>query len=185
MKMMPNRYNSLTVSSVANTNVFFDANILIYLFGNGTPTTSNWENQYATLYTKLSNQNNRFIVDYIVISEFVNRVIKLEYKNYLITNSLSEQAYSYKTYRNSSDGQQALADIYLTVKDDILSYFEVVEQSYSKTDLISMSCVDQLDFSDKAIIKICENNAYILLTNDQDYTHTTVDILSCHWKICP
>lgn len=183
--MMPNRYNPSTVSSVVNTNIFFDANILIYLFGYGTPTYANWENQYASLYTQLCNQNNIFVVDFVVISEFINRAIRYEYENHLLNSGLTKSTYSYKNYRNSADGQQALADIYLTVTDDILSDFEVVERSYSKNDLILMCTADQLDFSDKSIVKICEENAFILLTNDRDFTHTTVDILSCNRNICP
>ena len=69
---MSNKYNSSNIQSITNKKIFLDANILIYLFGFGTPTSANWENQYATLYSKLNKQNNIFVVDYIVISEFVN-----------------------------------------------------------------------------------------------------------------
>ena len=85
---MSNKYNSSNIQSITNKKIFLDANILIYLFGFGTPTSANWENQYATLYSKLNKQNNIFVVDYIVISEFVNRAIRIEYDNYLISNNL-------------------------------------------------------------------------------------------------
>lgn len=181
---MMNRYNPSSISSINNKKIFFDANILIYLFGYGTPTNANWEDQYARLYSNLNKQKNNFVVDFIVISEFVNRAIRYEYKNHLISNSLNEIDLGYKNYRNSSDGQNALQDIYLTVTDDILNEFEVIEKSYSKSDLTFMCAADNLDFSDKAIVKICEDNQFVLLTNDTDFKSANIDILSCHKKIC-
>ena len=180
---MSNKYNSSNIQSITNKKIFLDANILIYLFGFGTPTSSNWESQYANLYTKLHNQNNTFVVDYIVISEFVNRAIKIEYDNYLNSNNLDKNSLSYKNYRNSLDGQEALKDIYIIVNDEILNEFEVIEKSYSKDDLKVMCKVDELDFSDKAIIKICEDNQFILLTNDTDFKNSYIDIVSCHKRM--
>lgn len=180
---MSNKYKSSNINTISNKKIFLDANILIYLFGFGTPTSANWESQYAKLYTKLNNQNNIFVVDYIVISEFVNRAIKIEYDNYLISNSLDKNSLLYKDYRNSLDGQEALKDIYITLNDEILNEFEVIEKSYSKDDLRIMCSVDELDFSDKAIIKICEDNQFILLTNDTDFKNSSIDIISCHKKM--
>jgi predicted nucleic acid-binding protein len=181
---MSSRYTTSNISSIKDRKIFLDANILIYLFGFGTPTRADWESQYATLYSNLNEQDNKFVVDYIVISEFVNRAIKIEYKNFLKSNNIQEKDFKYKSYRNSQDGQEALKDIYLTVKEDILNEFEVVEKSYSKSDLTMMCAVDILDFSDKAIVKICEENQFVLLTNDTDFKDINIDILSCHRGIC-
>ena len=180
---MNNKYKSSDIYTITNKKIFLDANILIYLFGFGTPTSANWESQYAKLYTQLNNQNNTFVVDYIVVSEFVNRAIKIEYDNYLISNNLDKNSLPYKNYRNSLDGQEALKDIYITLNDEILDEFEVIEKSYSKDDLKIMCSVDELDFSDKAIIKICEDNQFILLTNDTDFKKSSIDIISCHRKM--
>lgn len=179
---MANRYRSSNISSIANKKIFFDANVLIYLFGYGTPTRANWEDQYARLYSNLIHQNNQFVIDFIVMSEFINRAIRIEYKNYLASHSITEKDLKYKDYRDSTDGTSALKDIYLTVTDDILSDFEVIEKSYSKNDLTLMCTVDSLDFSDKAIVKICDENQFVLLTNDLDFRDSTIDILSCHKK---
>ncbi len=146
-------------------------------------TYADWEGQYATLYTRLNNQDNIFVVDYIVVSEFINRAIRIEYDNFLEANDLSKRDLKYKDYRNSQDGQDALADIYLTVTDDILNEFEVVEKSYSKNDLTMMCRVDNLDFSDKAIERICIENQFVLLTNDTDFKDSNTDTLSCHSRL--
>ena len=52
-----------------------------------------------------------------------------------------------------------------------------------KDDLMIMCKVDELDFSDKAIIKICEDNQFILLTNDTDFKNSYIDIVSCHKRM--
>lgn len=176
--MMANRYSISSINNIGQQKIFFDANILIYLFW--VSGSSRWENQYATLYTNLNKRNKKFVVDFIVISEFVNRAIKLEYNSYLSSNNLILSELKYKEYRNSEAGQDALKDIYMVVQDEILKNFEIIEKSYSKNDLILMCNVDNLDFSDKAIIKICNENQFILLTNDLDFKNENIDILSCH-----
>lgn len=178
---MANRYSPSNIQNIVDKKIFFDANILIYLFW--ASASSSWENQYASLYTKLNAQNNKFVLDYIVLSEFINRAARIEYDNYLAANNLTKNSFRYKDYRNSQDGQTALEDIYLTVTQDILNEFEVVEKSYSRDDLMMMCFVDNLDFSDKAIEKICNENQFVLLTNDTDFSSSNIDILSCHNKL--
>lgn len=180
---MSNKYKKYNVHTIRNKKIFFDTNILIYILGFGTPTFENWEEEYRELYEKLKSQNNIFVVDYIVISEFVNRTIKIEYSKYLFSNNLDKNSLSYKDYRNSSAGQETLKDIYVILNADILDEFEVIEKSYSKDDLKIMCSVDELDFSDKAIIKICEDNQFILFTNDTDFKNSSIDIISCHRKM--
>ncbi|WP_345978252.1 PIN domain-containing protein [Sulfurimonas sp. HSL3-7] len=180
--MMANRYNPSNIRNISDKKIFFDANVLIYLFW--ASTSSSWEEKYARLYSKLNAQDSKFVLDFIVISEFINRAIKIEYKNYLESYTLIEEEWPYKKYRNSEDGQKALEDIYLTVTEDIFREFEVVEKSYSIHDLTLMCTVDTLDFSDKAIVKICDENQFVLLTNDTDFKDIDIDILSCHRDIC-
>ena len=175
--MMSNRYALSNIADVNNKKVFFDANILIYLFW---ATGSSWERTYANLYSRLNNQNNTYLIDFLVISEFINRAIKIEYQNYLNLHVLTSRECKYKDYRDSGDGQEALSDIYTILSSDILEDFEVVEKSYSKDNINSMLIVDNLDFTDKAIEKICIENGCILLTNDKDFKDSTIEILSCN-----
>lgn len=181
---MANRYNPSSILTIKDKKIFLDTNILIYLFGYGTPTTANWEDQYARLYTSLNNQGNKFVVDFIVIAEFVNRAIRFEYDNYLLEKNLTKNELAYKKYRDLPMGQEALKDIYLTATDAVLADVEVVERSFSKSDLLMMCNVDSLDFLDKAIVEICDKNGFILLTNDRDYKCSPIDILSCNRAIC-
>ena len=172
---MATKYSTQNIPSVINRKVFFDANVLLYIFW---PSGSyHWESYYSTAYARLLRQGNELLVDFIVISEIVNRAIRLEHDKYLLANNLTRSALPFKKYRNSTDGETALADIYLMIETDILNSFTVVGKSFTKPDIQSFLTVDSLDFGDKAILSTCQENACVLLTNDVDYKTSAIDIL--------
>lgn len=173
---MPIKYPLNSIPTIANRKVFFDANVLIYIFW---PSGAyHWERFYSSAFGNLLRQNNELVVDFIVISEIVNRAHRLEYDKHLATNGLTRSAFTYKQYRNSPDGQTALTDIYLIVDTNILSKFTVVGKGFSKAEIQSFLTVESIDFADKAIVLTCKENACILLTNDADYCTADIDILS-------
>lgn len=173
---MATKYSTQNIPSVINRKVFFDANVLLYIFW---PSGSyHWESYYSTAYARLLRQGNELLVDFIVISEIVNRAIRLEHDKYLLANNLTRSAIPFKKYRNSTDGETALADIYLMIETDILNSFTVVGKSFTKPDIQSFLTVDSLDFGDKAILSTCQENACVLLTNDVDYKTSAIDILT-------
>ena len=181
---MATKYSTQNIPAVINKKVFFDANVLIYIFWPlGFGNTKYWEECYTSAFGKLIRQKNELLVDFIVISEIVNRAIRLEYDKYLIAKNLSKSNLSFKKYRNSADGETALTDIYLMIETDILNRFTVVGKSFTKPDIQSFLTVDSLDFSDKAILSTCQENACILLTNDVDYKTSAIDILTSNPSI--
>ena len=113
-------------------------------------------------------------VDFIVLSEFVNRAIRIEYENYKNTNGFCK----YKQFRNSQDGQQTISDVYNTIKSAIIGSFQVSGKCFDEGDINQFLSLDRLDFSDKAIELICQENNFILLTNDGDFRNSSLDILS-------
>lgn len=173
---MSSRYNSSDSITIRNKKIFFDANILIYLYW---ATASEWDDKYAKIYDDIDDPSNNFIVDFIVISEFVNRAMRISYDIYLDEKGFDSKDISFKEYRNNQEGQEALQEVYTLVKE-VLEYFEVIESSYSKSKIEEMCTSDDLDISDKAIVEICKNNDFILLTNDSDFKDSDVDILSCN-----
>jgi predicted nucleic acid-binding protein len=83
-----------------------------------------------------------------------------------------------KQFRDSPEGRQILSDIYLIVENQILSKFNVTGNAFSKTDILGFLTVNSLDFSDKGILKICQDNNFVLLTNDKDFKSANVDLLT-------
>jgi len=173
---MANKYSLKQISAISGRRVFFDANILIYLFW---PSGRyNWERDYSSAFNSLLHQGNELFVDFLVISEIINRAHRIEYEKHLRNNNLTIQHFSYKNYRDSVEGQTALSDIYIVVNDSILKNFSIIEKSFNKNVIKSFLQVDQLDFVDKAILNICIENDYVLCTNDRDYKDSNVDILT-------
>jgi predicted nucleic acid-binding protein len=142
---------------------------LIYLFW---PTGRyNLEQNYARVFNKLLQQGNNLFVDFLVLSEVINRVVRIEHQK-LNPNQ------RFKDFRNSQDGKDALDDIYIIVKNDILKRFNVVGKAFEKQDIESYFSVDELDFVDKATVTLCKENALVLLTNDKDFKNTDLEILT-------
>ncbi|MFH0997555.1 MAG: type II toxin-antitoxin system VapC family toxin, partial [Pseudomonadota bacterium] len=161
---------------LANRRIFFDANILIYIFW---PTGSHlWEKQYASIFGRLLKQNNEMAVDFIVISEVVNRAVRTEYEIHLQQKNVSKENLPFKKYRDSQDGQDALGDIYQILKKNIINKFNVISKAFTKFDIERFLNRNSLDFSDKGIAAICQENGLVLLTNDKDFAGADLEILS-------
>lgn len=170
------KYSTQNIPAVINRKVFFDANVLLYIFW---PSGSyHWESYYSSAYARLVRQGNELLVDFVVISEIVNRAIRLEYDKHLLAKNITRNNLSFKNYRNSADGETALIDIYSMIETEILNTFTVVGKAFTKLDIQSFLTVDSLDFGDKAILSTCQENACILLTNDVDYKTSAIDILT-------
>ncbi len=175
---MKKRYSSKDISSINNRQIFFDANVILYIFW---PTGKyTWEKHYSSIFGLLIRQNNVLATDFIVISETLNRIIRIEYQKYLYERNLKNDDYKFKEYRDSSDGKEVLNDIYNIVKTKILTKFSIIGKTFQKSDIETFLTVDSLDFSDNAILSLCKENNCILLTNDKDFTESDIEILTSH-----
>ncbi|PTN08659.1 PIN domain-containing protein [Mangrovibacterium marinum] len=173
---MAGRYSLSRVNSISGRPVFFDANVLIYIFW---PTgLYRWESNYSAVFGQLLRQSNELYVDFLVISEVINRIHRVEYEKYLAISGANKATLNYKAYRDSEEGERALADIYLIVETSILSCFTVVGKMFTEADILSFLKVEQLDIMDKAILSICQENSFVLCTNDRDYKSSDIDILT-------
>lgn len=169
---MAARYRLQDVLQLSGKGVFFDANVLIYLFW---PTGQhNYEQNYAHVFRMLLRQKNTLFVDFLVLSEVINRVVRIEHNEHKKINPTQ----NFKDFRNSPKGKEALSDIYLIVQEEILTHFEVVGKSFDKATIKNSMVIDELDFVDKAIVTLCQENALLLLTNDKDFRQANVDILT-------
>ena len=163
------KYRLQDVSQLNGRNIFFDANVLIYLFW---PTGQHsFEQNYARVFRNLLRQGNNLFVDFLVTSEVINRILRNEHQRINPSQKL-------KDFRNSEDGKDALDDIYIIVKNDILARFNVVGKAFNSHEIESLLSVDELDFVDKATVTLCEENNFVLLTNDKDFRDCGLDMLT-------
>ena len=173
---MSTKYSTQNIPAVQDRRIFFDANVLIYLFW---PSGSHhWESVYSTAFGHLLQQQNEMLVDFIVISEIINRAHRLEYEKYLSYNNFTKNNLTYKQYRDNVDDQSALSDIYLIIESNILNRFTIVGKSFTTNEIRAFLTLEPLDFTDKGILLTCKENGCILLTNDKDYKVADIDILT-------
>lgn len=177
---MPERIQIHEINKLVGRTVFFDANVYLYVFW---PTGNNYHTvHYSRLYKNCIQHKIPIAIDFIVLSEVINRAFRIEYTKYLGKKSLSSEACYFKQYRDSSDGLQAQNDIYDIVKKS-LAPFIICGKEYSKEDVFSFMTVDKLDFNDKAIASLCLANGFVLATNDQDFSRQDLPIISANQKI--
>lgn len=166
---MKQRFKLQETDQLKGKRIFFDANVLIYLFW---PTGSHhWEKHYSTTFRTLLRNANPLVVDFLVISEVINRVLRIEHQK------LNHEQ-KFKDFRDSSEGKEALEDIHLLLKTDILNRFELMGKAFSKSEILDYLIVNELDFVDKATVQLCQENDLILLTNDKDFKNSDIDILT-------
>lgn len=175
---MAGRYSLQSYTQLKDRDIFFDANIILYLYW----TTGNrhWVNKYSTLFNLLLKQGNKMHINFLVISEVVNRAMRIEHKKH---QNLQNTDIGYKKYRDSEAGVEALKAIYIVLENDILPHFDIVDDGYDKSDIIEFLNVDSLDFGDKAIEKTCKNREMVLLTNDADFRDSKIDVLSVNYRL--
>jgi predicted nucleic acid-binding protein len=171
---MATRYKLNDASLLQNRNIFVDTNVLIYCFWG---TGSYWvERKYAKTFKVLLRQRNSLFIDFLVISEVINRVLRIEQQKL-------QPASTFKDFRNSIDGWNTLSDVFLIVKDFIIPKFKIIGKVFNEREIKNMLIVDDLDFTDKSIVELCRENSLILLTNDADFRNTDIDILTGNFNI--
>ena len=172
---MAERYGIKRVAEVKGRDVFVDANVLMY-WNWANAGSQQYEIDYSFVYMELLKQKNRLFVDFLVISEVINKILRIEHKKL-------QSTMEYKQFRDSKQGKTALSDIYNIIENQILDNFHIVGKSFSEDDVKSFLVVDSLDFMDKGILAICKENDFVLLTNDRDYKNSDIDILTCNRQI--
>lgn len=178
---MAKKYSLNQINQLTENNIFVDANVLIYLFWPiGSKELENIEKNYAKGYNLLLKQNNKLFINFLVVSEIINVVLRLEHKKYNESNACNV---GFKTYRDSQHGKEVLEDIYTIVREDILARFEIIDIEFDKEEIEKFLVVEDIDINDKAILEVCRENNMILFTNDSDFKSSYIDLLTCNYKL--
>lgn len=169
------RYTASSIPSLKDRTFFFDANSLIYIFWSTSP-DSQEAVDYGSIYATLVRNNATLAINEIVISEIINRVLRIEFGKTGMTKD------KFKEFRDSEEGQSVQEDIYAIIKNKILDKFQIISDIYSKEEVSSFLTISKLDFNDKVIELLCKKKNMILLTHDHDFSSSDVDILSSNKK---
>jgi predicted nucleic acid-binding protein len=175
------RINAADVAAVTGRSLFFDANVLLYLFGSA-PYPQWAVNAYACLFNQCLKLGNTLCLDVFVLSEFVNRFLRIEYENYLKSQKIDRNQVNFKHFRSFDEGIQAAQDVEVIVKGRLLKQFKIVGKLFDESDIVSIGLVGA-DFNDALIVKTCEVHQCVLVTHDADFKSARIDILSANQKL--
>lgn len=175
---MPKRLTKIDdIITAKGQGVFFDANVLIYIFWSIFNRNTTITARYSSIYKFLIKKEIPIFTSCIVLSEVVNRILRIEYHN-IGSNK------TFKEFRNSQEGIRVQEDIYAIIQNQIFSVFTVQDICFTVQQLQSLMNADTIDFNDKIIVEVCKAHNMILLTHDSDFSHTNIDILSKNPNLC-
>lgn len=182
---MPERIRLSEISRINNSKIFFDANIWIYIFGNIGNYKKKEVLKYSNAYKQILRSDNQIYIDTIVMSEFVNRLLRKPFEILKKTPKLAKL--KYKTYRKMPEYKETLEDISRIFKNNILRTSEIIDYNYDKINFLSLLDLDNIDmdFNDNHIANICNKKGMFLLTHDGDFKNSDVNIISYNnkfWK---
>ena len=164
---MSNIFKTTDIALLCGRNILFDTNVIIYLFW---PTAFNFfERAYASLFSELLKQKNNIFVDFTIISETVNRIIRIEYEKYLQEKNLNKDALKFKDYRNGSEGREVLDDIYQVINNKILKRFSICGKFFNKTDNLTRKNIEKIaELFPNVITEAKDENGYLIKAVDFD-----------------
>ncbi len=177
------RIKAMDVAQVKDRQLFFDTNVLLYLFSPVAAPSTQWAiNAYTAIFAQCLKMQNVLCVDVFVLSEFINAFLRFEYENYLKTKGLTRNQCNFKRFRSTAEGIQVSQDIEIVVNNRILKHFKMVGKLFDKADISTISLANT-DFNDELIVRTCKEHQCILVTNDADFSGVDIDILTANNKL--
>lgn len=154
----------------SNDNVFLDTNILIFLFSPSFVSSKEYQvDTYSKIFEKLIENNSAMYINSIVISEFLNRCLRIDFNKNFQNNSNTKD---YKIdYRGSVEYQKTLATL-LKELNKMFNVFKIkqLDDRFSNFDTITeFKNSTELDFNDLIIARNVIDNGFKLLSDDGDF----------------
>lgn len=160
--------------------LFVDTNIWFYIYAPQAP--GDWKSRvYSRALAKILTAKSRIFIDAIVLSEFINRYARLEFK--LSTGSGS--AIDFKEYRRSPDFKPVAMEIVSTVRR-MLRHCQRTESGFSSNNIDQMLTEfgdGDSDFNDQLMIELCKNKGFKLITHDRDFKECGITVLTANNKM--
>ena len=173
------------MKKINESKVFFDTNIWIFIYCEIANSNRFKVNKYSRAFSTLRRSGNPIFTDITIISEFVNRYLRIAYYNYLQKEDLKQKDCDFKRgYRITSDFSEAWKNVCNIVNNRILPFTEIINIEYNRKslgELLDPLIVDT-DFNDTHIINLCKVNNMHLLTDDGDFKNSGIRVISENQK---
>ena len=157
-----------------NNKYLLDANIWIFLFcplGNAKPQK---QRVYSVFYNELLKSGAEICICSTILSEFVNRYIKLDFEEYKWKNNNPDFK---KGYRKSTDYQQNIKMLQYIVLNQMLPKATQINDKFDQLEIDDLfKQIDFADFNDAQIAWLAKQDGMTLVTDDGDYVAYKNDI---------
>lgn len=185
MKTKNKALDAASYNFQAGEHILIDANVWLYLQPPAAQPTPGWAKAYSGTFSRLLKAQARPVVDALILSEYLNRYIRIEYE------ASWKAAYpKFKDFRKSGDAagilQFAVAEV-----EQILKTGTASDTPLTCIDLQAvLGAVKNgvVDFNDGLLIESCRLNGWKLLTHDSDMTIGGIELLTANRRLlqaCP
>lgn len=166
----------------SSDNVFLDTNILIFLFSPDFVSSKEYQvDRYSKIFEKLIENNSSIYINSLVVSEFLNRCLRIDFNKNFQDNSNTKD---YKNdYRGSVEYKKTLATL-LKELNKMFNVFKIkqLEDGFSNFNTIAeFKNSTELDFNDLIIARNVIDNSLKLLSDDGDFDN--YDGINTKWYL--
>ncbi len=154
--------------------IFVDTNILIFLFSPSyVRTNSDQVDKYSAVFSKLIEMKCDLYVNSHVVSEFINRCIRIDYDNNFNINHDK----NYKSDYRGSDDYLKTIKIVLKELKKFLKLVKHINDDFESFDIsAAYESTKENDFNDLIIADTVNKNNLKLLTDDKDFKDIGINI---------
>jgi predicted nucleic acid-binding protein len=161
----------------AGENILIDANVWIFLLPPAAQPAPRFAGSYSAALKNLIAAGARPVVESLILSEYVNRYLRLEYEAFW-----SRHYRTFKKFRKSGDFS-SLATAAIAEAREILRIAAANDTPFSQTDIAAILAETEagtLDFNDGVLVETCRLRGWKLLTNDGDMSRGGIEVLTSY-----
>lgn len=151
--------------------LLLDANILLFLYGPGSPKDSRVRD-YSRAYKSMLDANSQIYVDVLVVSEFINRYARIK----------CGPKRNFKRFRQS-EAFEPVADAITDATRRILKHCKRIRNGFETLQinlLLDEYAQGKSDFNNQVIASICKRERLKLVTDDGDFSRKGIRVLTAN-----
>ena len=182
---MSNKYFIKDYEPCNDDRFFFDANIWIGLFVSLGGWHSEIRGQYDGFLKKVIEKKATIYISSLILSEFINRYLKLEYNLYVAYSG--NENMRLKEYREEEDYKRVLKSINEDIEHRILEISKRLHDHFSEIPIsgIINDFQNRIDFNDAYYHQLATIKGLKLVTHDGDFRKIfcKVDLITANRKL--
>lgn len=147
----------------------FDTNVWLYIYGPMAGSEKKKQGLYAGLLREIVDRGAGLFITSMVLSEYINRVLRIEFEHWKNTTSNFDADYK-RDYRQTIDYEESLADVKAQVKDILSNVPQKRPDDFNHIDVESVvnSMSNSADFNDVYLVRCCEEGKMCFVSDDND-----------------